>query len=101
MQVLCMASNDEQADVVCATCGQHYDVYYSRPFTSECETALASVLSTLLEHHANDASAAAHPGEVFNVPAWSGHAHMSAAALLSNAPVRRALQNETLERLAS
>jgi hypothetical protein len=101
MQVLCMASNDEQADVVCATCGQRYAIYYSRPFTSECEGALASVLSTLLEHHANDATAAAHPGEVFNVPAWSGHAHMSAAALLSNAPVRRRSQNSAPERLAS
>jgi hypothetical protein len=101
MQVLCMATNDERAEVVCGTCGQRYDVYYSRPFTSECETALASVHATLIEHHAHDQAATAHPSQVFNVPEWSGPAHMSAAALLSNAPVRRLTQNETPERLVS
>jgi len=101
MQVLCMASNDELADIVCTTCGQRYAVYYSRPFTSECESALASVRSTLLQHHESDASSAAHPSAMFNVPAWKGHAHMSGAALLSNAPVRRVSQSDTVERLVS
>ncbi len=89
MQVLCMASSSDEADVLCPTCGQKYAVYYSRPFTSECETALDAVRATLVAHHAQDLTASAHPSQAFNVPSWSGHAHMSAAALLSNAPVRR------------
>jgi pyruvate/2-oxoacid:ferredoxin oxidoreductase beta subunit len=100
MQVLCMASNNEEASVACPSCGQTYAIYYSRQ-TSDCEAALAAVRSALVEHHATDASASAHPAHAFNVPAWSGPAHMSAAALLSGAPVRRVFESQPAERLIS
>ena len=99
MQVLCMASNEEQADVACPACGQKYAVYYSRRFSAECEGALEAVRTALVEQHASDATVAAHANRIFNVPAWSGPAHMSAAALLSGAPVGRAFAVETEERL--
>ena len=101
MQVLCMVTTDERADVTCPTCGQTYKVYFSRQFTSECEAALAAVHTALTQHHAADPSPAAHPSPAFNVPAWSGPAHMSAAALLSGAPVRREPDTATPQRLVS
>ncbi len=105
MQVLCMASNDEKADVTCPSCGQKYAVYYSRQFSPERAKALDSVRAALVQHHVEDASANAHPSTLFNVPAWSGPAHMSAAALLSGAPVRQmvkvAAETSVPEQLAS
>lgn len=99
MQVLCVVSNDDGADVTCPACGQGYAVYYSRQFPSECESALAEVRTTLLEHHAADPTVSAHPADRFNVPAWSGPPHMSAAALLSGAPLRRTNADDTSEPL--
>ena len=101
MQVLCMASSDEQADVACPACGQQYAVYYSRQFTPECESALDAVRMALAEHHEKDATPAAHPARIFNVPAWNGPAHMSAAALLSGAPVGPACEDEASARTGS
>ncbi len=101
MQVLCMIANDERADATCPTCGQKYKVYFSRQFAEECEAALVAVHTALEQHHAVDQTAAAHPSPAFNVPAWSGPAHMSAAALLSGAPVRRDLKTGTEHRLVS
>ncbi len=101
MQVLCMASSNEPADVACPACGKQYAVYYSRRFSEECETALDAVRATLLEHHRDEATSVPHPVDIFNVPAWSGPAHMSAAALLSGAPVRRAAEDPGSGQLAS
>ena len=89
MQVLCMATDEAGADLICETCGQKYAVYYSRRCEPECEKALEAVRVVLQEHHAADASSDAHPGTIFNVPAWSGSADMSGAALLSGAPVKK------------
>ncbi len=99
MQVLCVASNDDRADVVCPVCDQRYAIYFSRQDQVECERALASVSAALVAHHEHDSSPSAHPADVFNVPAWHGVAHMSAAALLSGAPVRMAPASR--ERLVS
>jgi hypothetical protein len=107
MQVLCMVSNDERADVTCSICGQKYAVYYSRRSEAECESALLAVQETLLKHHVADATEAAHKADCFNVPEWNGPAHMSGAALLSGAPVPRPFLREvpakvpTAQRLAS
>ncbi|HEY0784727.1 MAG TPA: hypothetical protein VGD62_02580 [Acidobacteriaceae bacterium] len=87
MQVLCVASNDESTALHCPTCGQGYAVYYSRQSSCERESALTAVRHTLVEHHAHDCTPAAHRALVFNVPAWRGSAYMSAAALLSGAPL--------------
>ncbi len=88
MQVLCMASQDGPADVICPVCNQSYAVYFSRRREAERGSALLAVEDALRDHHAHDQSSAAHPAPMFNVPAWSGPAHMSGAALLSGAPVR-------------
>ncbi len=89
MQVLCMATSDEPGDVQCPCCNQRYLVYYSRPAKAECEEALNAVLIALLDHHTGNPLPSAHPADAFNIPAWNGPVHASAAALLSGAPVRR------------
>ncbi len=89
MQVLCIAASDGIGDVQCPCCSQSYLVYYSRLDKAECEKALEVVHLTLIEHHTGNPLPSAHPGDAFNVPAWHGPAHASAAALLSGAPVRR------------
>ena len=96
MQVLCMISSEESCDVQCPCCRQSYVVYYSRQGKEEREEALESVRIALLEHHVRNPLATAHPGEAFNVPAWSGPVHASAAALLSGAPIRRPTRNKPL-----
>ncbi len=88
MQVLCMVSKGDEADIACPLCGTAYKLYYSRMARSECEAALTSVRLTLVAHHAESGAAKAHPPGAFNVPAWRGEAHASAAALLSGAPIR-------------
>ena len=88
MQVLCMVSKGDEADVACPLCGSAYKLYYSRMGKSEREVALRSVRLTLVEHHRESGAAQqAHPPGSFNVPAWRGDAHASAAAVLSGAPV--------------
>ena len=89
MQVLCMATSEGSGDVQCPCCSQSYFVYYSRPAKAECEEALRAVITALLDHHTGNPLPSAHPGDAFNLPAWSGPVHASAAALLSGAPVRR------------
>ena len=94
MQVLCVVTTDDPWDVQCPGCGQRYRVYFSRLGSTECEEALQAVRVALAEHHRRATmggahvagSSEVHPGEAFNVPAWHGPAHASAAALLSGAP---------------
>jgi hypothetical protein len=88
MQVLCMLTFDDNADVECPCCRQKYAVYYSRHDNVECEQALEAVRAALEAHHQRSRLPTAHPGEAFNVPPWHGHAHASGAALLSGAPIR-------------
>ncbi len=88
MQVLCMVTSDTSCDVQCPCCSQRYVVYYARQSRAECEEALEAVRLALLEHHVLNPLHTAHPGEAFNVPAWSGPVHASAAALLSGAPIK-------------
>ena len=89
MQVLCMVTAEDFCDVQCPCCQQKYVVYYSRLGKAECEEALRDVRDALLAHHVHSPLSSAHPADAFNVPAWNGPAHSSAAALLSGAPVRR------------
>ena len=88
MQVLCMVTSDDRCDVQCPCCSQRYIVYYSRQSRTEREEALETVRLALLEHHVLTSLATAHPADAFNVPAWSGPVHASAAALLSGAPIK-------------
>ena len=85
MQALCIVTADEHCDVQCPCCGQKYSVYYSRPDKSECAECLDLDRRALVEHHSRSPLPSAHPGEAFNVPAWSGPVQASAAALLSGA----------------
>ncbi len=90
MQALCIVTADEICDVQCPCCGQRYSVYYARQDKAEREAALSLIQQALVDHHLRSPLATAHPGDAFNVPAWSGPAHASAAALLGGAPVSRA-----------
>lgn len=96
MQVLCMITSDDICDLECPCCHQRYTIYYSRSEKSEREAALEAVRTALLDHHTLSPLANAHPGDAFNVPAWSGPAHASAAALLSGAPIHRPAQSRAV-----
>ncbi len=96
MQVLCIVTSEDACDVQCPCCQQKYTIYYSRQGKQEREEALETVRTALLEHHLRNPLASAHPGDAFNVPAWSGPAHASAAALLSGAPVGRPARTKPL-----
>ena len=89
MQVLCMVSTEDQADLCCPVCGRAYKVYCSRTGASECEKAVVLARDAIIEHHAGNLTADAHPSSAFNVPAWRGDAHTSAAAMLGGAPLAR------------
>lgn len=92
MQVLCVATTKDTADVECPHCHQCFAVYYSRYNRAECAAALEEVRAALLQHHAADPQRDGHHADAFNVPAWNGPAYASGAALLSGAPVPRTTQ---------
>ena len=94
MQALCIRTAGEHCDVQCPCCGQQYSVYYSRLGKTECAECLELVRDALVEHHRRSSLAAAHPSEPFNVPAWNGPAHASAAALLSGAPITAPIKRQ-------
>ncbi len=85
MQVLCKASN-AASDVRCQVCGQGFLVYWSRCAPEARARCRADVMEALRAHHDADLSKVAHPQAGFNLPAWDGEPHVSAAALLGNAP---------------
>lgn len=88
MQVLCMATSEQDCDVHCPCCAQRYRVYYARLDPKEQEAARAEVLAELACHHADNPLPSAHPQECFTVPEWHGPLHSCAAALLSGAPIK-------------
>ncbi|WP_446744693.1 hypothetical protein [Silvibacterium acidisoli] len=77
-------ANQDFADVTCKVCGEAYKLYFERP--SGREDAIARVSQTLVEHHETGDGMNVHPLKPFNVPAWSGKAQYSGAALLGGAP---------------
>jgi hypothetical protein len=81
MQVLCVASAEPEAAIVCPICGQQYDVYYSRNAPAECAAALALIKRSLMEHH----QSGGHPAEAFTLPPWPGDPFSSGAAMLGGA----------------
>jgi len=85
MQVLCMTS-ENFADVECKVCGQKYALYYERKSEAERQEAIERVHQTLVNHHVMGNEPSVHPQKPFNVPEWSGPAHMSGAAILGGAP---------------
>lgn len=85
MQVLCV-STKESADIVCKICGHQYKLYFERQSPAERAEAVKRVEQTLADHHDAGDDHSAHPEKPFNVPAWSGPAEWSAAALLGGAP---------------
>jgi hypothetical protein len=87
MQVLCMLASAEKCDIECPVCHQRFAIYYSRTDATECTEARETVAAALLEHHSVSNLPGAHPVDAFNVPAWDGPAHASAAAMLSGAPL--------------
>ena len=84
MQVLCKLSNTV-SDVRCKVCGQGFLVYWSRTSPTEQEATRSQVIEALGQHHTSSDGEDAHPRSGFTVPAWSGHAHFSGAALLGGA----------------
>ena len=73
MQVLCIASNDNAAEIACPICGQHYAVYYSRPFG----TGVARTRSRPCTLRSSPPSARHRVPQptrpdCFNVPEWEG-----------------------------
>jgi hypothetical protein len=87
MQVLCMSASAEKCDIECPLCKQKFAIYYARTDATECSQARETVAAALLEHHSTGHPSSPHPDEAFNVPAWDGPAHASAAAMLSGAPI--------------
>jgi hypothetical protein len=86
MQVLCIAANNDAADISCQVCGHQYKLYFSRPSRTERLEAIARVEQALADHHTAGEDRSVHPEGPFNVPEWSGRAEWSAAALLGGAP---------------
>jgi hypothetical protein len=86
MQVLCI-SNEGYPNVECKICGQKYALYFERSSQPEQEEAIEMVQQTLVNHHVLGNEFSVHPQKPFNVPAWSGPAHMSGAAILGGAPI--------------
>ncbi len=70
----------------CSICHQTFRLYWERASLTERATMRSIILSELLGHHSpeqgGDRTASAHPEEPFNLPAWSGPAQFSGAALL-------------------
>jgi hypothetical protein len=87
LQVLCIAT-EENGEIVCEICGQHYKLYFERPSGADREQAVSVVMQALANHHREDHGHSAHPQRPFNVPEWSGAPEWSAAALLGGAPLR-------------
>ena len=85
MQVLLKKSQSAH-DIQCSACGQSFRLYWERASDSERATMRTIVSAELLGHHAKEhggnLTPSAHPEEPFNLPAWSGPAQFSGAALL-------------------
>jgi Tfp pilus assembly protein PilE len=86
MQVFCLATAEERADVCCSICGQKYALYFERKSMEERMTAMQMVQETLERHHMLGGGKDVHPQKAFTVPEWHGAAHMSGAAILGGAP---------------
>ena len=85
MQVLCKLSNTV-SDVRCKVCGQGFLVYWARTSRKEQEETRRHVIEALAKQHDDSSSSEhVHPRTGFTVPAWSGVASFSAAALLGGA----------------
>lgn len=86
MQVFCLATS-ERSDIECSICGQKYALYFERKSQEERTEAVQMVMDALERHHVEGGiELSVHPQKAFNVPEWSGPAHMSGAALLGGAP---------------
>ena len=84
MQVLCKVS-PTAADIHCPVCDQAFHLYFERTSPAERAESLLQVLDALKAQHTSTATPDAHPRTGFNVPAWSGPAAFSGAALLGGA----------------
>lgn len=94
MQVLCVSTEEPDADLSCKICGHKYKLYFERNSAAEQATAMTMVVQTLINHHALGKDGPVHPEIPFNVPEWSGSARWSAAALLGGAPEWSGQQGE-------
>jgi hypothetical protein len=81
MQVL-LKKSDDRHNIQCSVCGQGFRAYWERTSQEEQEAMRLTVLEELRQHHADDATPAAHPITPFNLPNWQGPAQYSGAALL-------------------
>jgi hypothetical protein len=97
MQVLCVATEELEADLTCKICGNKYKLYFERSSAVEQATAMTMVVQTLINHHASGQGHSVHPEIPFNVPEWSGSPQWSGAALLGGAPEWLHLQAEKFE----
>jgi hypothetical protein len=87
--VLCSLSH-EGSDVRCLICGQGFIVYWSRLSRAQQGECRGIVQEQLRQHHIDARDPGAdrriHPRSAFNVPDWTGVAHVSPAAL--NSPIQ-------------
>ncbi len=81
MQVLCKTS-PTSADIHCPVCQQSFHLYFERTSQAERAQSRLRVLDALEAQHTSTPGPDAHPRTGFNVPAWSGPAAFSGAALL-------------------
>jgi hypothetical protein len=93
MQVLCVATEEQGADISCKVCGHKYKLYFERKSPEEQAAAMTIVAQTLINHHVLGKEHSVHPQKPFNVPEWSGSAASSAAALLGGAPLGNSRHN--------
>jgi hypothetical protein len=98
MQVL-LRKSDEIDDLSCDVCGQGFRLYWERHSPDEQEATRATVQEELRQQHATgaDLSAAAHPGDPFTVPSWTGAPQFSGAALLGGLSTMRRISSAELD----
>ncbi len=87
MQALCIPSH-EDTDVECTICGARFTLAWSHKADAEKPNSIQMVMNELAQQHMHHRGASAHSKRPFTVPAWSGPAHMSGAALLGFLPAR-------------
>jgi hypothetical protein len=81
MQALCIPAK-ENTDIACKICGARFTLAWSRRADAESADAREMIFNELAQQHLLHEGPSAHSARAFTVPAWSGPAEVSGAALL-------------------